>query len=66
MPPLLPVLAGGGPAIWERVPECLHVVTIQGEQLSVSVRERAARILWLSEESCLIYRILFGGKEAAS
>lgn len=63
-PLLLPVLAGGSRAIWERDPECLHVVTIQGEQLSVSMR--AACILWLSEESCLIYRVLFGGKEEAS
>lgn len=33
-PLLLPALAGGCRAIWERDPECLHVVTIQGEASS--------------------------------
>ena len=37
-----------------------------GSQLLVSMRERVARMLWLSGESCLIYGVLFGGKEEAS
>lgn len=36
-----------------------------GSQLSVSMRECVARTLWLSEESCLIYRVLFGVEEEA-